>query len=136
MAICKPLHSKAPFMHQVMVPGAQQNKILHVGFTPVGPVMDVVRFNKMAGRATREPATAITILQGAANGWWNGAGFSSRAQRLAIVCVQPLHHGRITTDAPRGFCAQRSTRFDFSFSACAILLEGFPIRVDMDQVFF
>jgi len=38
-------------------------QILHVGFATVGPVMNVMCMNEVAGSAPRKTATAITSLQ-------------------------------------------------------------------------
>ena len=67
------LHTEAAFMHQPMVPPAEQNQILDPGLTAIGPVPDVVGIDKLVAATARETAAPIPSFQGTPYGGWNGA---------------------------------------------------------------
>ena len=67
------LHTETAFMHQPMVPPAEQNEIIDAGFTAIGPVPDVVGIDKLIACTARETAAPIPSFQGTPYGGWNSA---------------------------------------------------------------
>ncbi len=82
----------AAFMQQRMVGTAQQHEIRQLGFSAVGPVLNVVAVDIAAVGATRKSARAIAQPQCAIDGGRNRPGFAANGQRLAVQINVRNHH--------------------------------------------
>jgi hypothetical protein len=83
--------AKTTFVNQTVMMAAEQHQVFHCCFTTIGPVPNVVCVDKVRMGATGETASAVTPLQSAANGRWNGAAFAPDVQWFAIRFIQPVH---------------------------------------------
>ena len=118
-------------MNQPVMMAAQQHQVFHRRFTTIGPMLNMVRIDKAVAGAAGKAATAIAPLQGAANGWWNGAALAPDAEGLAICSIQPVHQPGIAGHASCGFSGNISTLFQLGCASRSVLFEGFDIGVYM-----
>jgi len=65
-AVAISMHPKSAFMHQPVVPAAQQNEVIQVGFTTIRPVLNMMRIDKppagAAGQSGVGPAYHSEII--------------------------------------------------------------------------
>ena len=76
-------------VHQPMVSATEQDQIVELCEAAIGPVLDMMRVD-VAVAAAGKAAAAITMLQGAPNGGWNGASAAAHVEDIACAIVR--HH--------------------------------------------
>ena len=132
-----------PLVDRPVMPPAQEQQILQAGLTPVGPMLDVMRFLEAAG-TPRKATASVTLLQRAANvrrdrarPWthaqhrsargWPVGGQTTRPPPLA---VQHFDRSRITRHAPRSF---RGNADPIEIRASGLAFFGRRRRLGMDD---
>ena len=96
------LDAVAAFVHQRVMPGAQQHQVREAGFAVVRPMLDVMTVQEAVVVAARESAAAmVSRIQGALDGLRDDARLAADAQRFAVltlgqhngmpVAAKPLH---------------------------------------------
>ena len=94
--------AESSFVKRPVVEAAEQQEVVEVGFAAVGPVLDMVGV-AVLHIAAREMATAIAMVQGAAHGGVNGAGFAPDVDDPAIWSVLHDDPTRLASEPPGRF---------------------------------
>ena len=134
LAILLHRHPETDFVNQPVVPAAQQHEVVHASLAAVGPVADVVGVDETGAGTAGEAAALVAVVQGAADGGRDGAGFASDIQRFAPGGLVPMDDGGIAGQAPGRFRGNVAATVEFGLGARAVSLEGFHIGVEVHQV--
>jgi len=128
--IIQDLDLNPSFMHAVMMPATQAQKIGRLGLAAVGPVVDVVCVHVALIAAAGEAAALITGVQHSAQAGRDGACFAADVEWLALVVFDQCNHARIAGEATGGFGGKGGTLLEFT-TACGAVAKG--VGVDMDD---
>ena len=98
-------------MHQMMVVFTEQNEVLKIGFSAIGPVLDVMTDHEAMVRAARKATAAVSGHQGSSYRWRNRACFSPNRQRFARICFLNSDGRTVARHSPRCFRGNVGTVF-------------------------
>jgi hypothetical protein len=102
-------------MDKTVVETAELDQVVETGRTTPGPVVDVMSIDVPSLRAAWKSTSLVSMFEGPAQGWWNGAPFAANVHGSPL----PLRYDNdtgVTSQAPGGLGRQARPLFELARS--------------------
>ena len=106
-----------------------------MGFSAIGPMLDMVGIHKTATGAARELTAFIPALQYPPQSRGNGAGFTACIHGFAILLL-PMNQPGVTSQSSRGFKTDVGRIFQLRLGTATRYLKRFEVGVNIDHQTF